>query len=85
MRRNLVIDRAVAEITIAELLSDGGYATAFNLLTDPKVEYPATGLRETWVAEPAMKLIVEFEESLKKYPPIAAGTPDPYQPPEARQ
>jgi hypothetical protein len=32
-----------------------------------------------------MKLIVEFEESLKRYPPIAAGTPDPYQPPEARQ
>jgi hypothetical protein len=23
---------------------------------------------------------VEFEQSLKKYPPIKAGTPDPYTP-----
>jgi arylsulfatase len=58
-----------------------GTPKAFDLLSDPKEEYPATGLRETWVAEPAMKLVVEFEESLKKYPPIAAGTPDPYRPP----
>jgi len=25
-----------------------------------------------------MKIVTEFEASLKKYPPIAAGTPDPY-------
>jgi len=24
----------------------------------------------------------EFEQSLKKYPPIAPGTPDPYTPPK---
>jgi len=29
-----------------------------------------------------MKILVEFEESLKKYPPIKAGTPDPYAPPK---
>jgi arylsulfatase len=27
-----------------------------------------------------MKVVVEFEESLKKYPPIPPGTPDPYRP-----
>jgi arylsulfatase len=26
------------------------------------------------------KIIGEFEASLKKYPPIKAGTPDPYTP-----
>jgi len=24
-----------------------------------------------------MKIVVEFEQSLKKHPPIAPGTPDP--------
>jgi hypothetical protein len=28
-----------------------------------------------------MKIMVEFEQSLKKNPPIAPGTPDPYTPP----
>jgi arylsulfatase len=28
-----------------------------------------------------MKIVVEFEQSLKKYPPIMPGTPDPYTPP----
>jgi len=27
-----------------------------------------------------MKVATEFEKSLKKYPPIAPGTPDPYTP-----
>jgi hypothetical protein len=27
---------------------------------------------------PAMRIVAEFEKSLKKYPPIAPGTPDPY-------
>jgi hypothetical protein len=29
------------------------------------------------VAEPATKIVVEFEASLKEYPPIAPGTLDP--------
>jgi Arylsulfatase A and related enzymes len=53
---------------------------AFDLITDPKEEYPATGLQSTWVAGPAMKVIEEFQKSLKKYPPIAPGTADPYKP-----
>jgi hypothetical protein len=28
-----------------------------------------------------MKIVAEFEESLKKYPPIPPGMPDPYRPP----
>jgi hypothetical protein len=29
-----------------------------------------------------MKIVVEFEQSLKKQPPIAPGTADPYEPPK---
>jgi len=54
---------------------------AFGLITGPKEEYPATALRNTWNAGPAMRIIEEFQQSLKKYPPIAPGTPDPYRPP----
>jgi len=32
-----------------------------------------------------MKIVVEFEQSLKKHPPIAPGTPDPYTPPNSGQ
>jgi arylsulfatase len=58
-----------------------GNPKAFDLITDPKEEYPATGIRSSWIAKPAMEVVVEFEKSLKKYPPIAPGTPDPYVPP----
>ena len=59
-----------------------GNPKAFDLITDPKEEYPQTGLRSSWIAGPAMKVVVEFEQSLKKHPPIAPGTPDPYTPPK---
>ena len=36
----------------------------------------------TWNAGPAIKIVTTFEQSLKKYPPIAPGTPDPYAPPQ---
>src|ERR1700752_271832 len=58
-----------------------GSPKAFNLITDPKEEYPQTGLLSSWIAGPAIKVMVDFEVSLKKYPPIAPGTPDPYKPP----
>jgi arylsulfatase len=61
-----------------------GTPKAFELITDPKEEYPATALRNTWNAKPAMDIVVEFEKSLKKCPPIAPGTPDPYTPPQPR-
>lgn len=55
---------------------------AFDLITDPKEEYPQTALRNTRNAGPAIGIVTEFEKSVKKYPPIAPGTPDPYVPPK---
>jgi arylsulfatase len=52
-----------------------------NLLTDLKEERDV-GAYNTWVADPMLKIIGEFEASLKKYPPIKLGTPDPYTPPQ---
>jgi arylsulfatase len=62
-----------------------GSPKAFDLITDPKEEYPATALRNTWNAGPAMKIVADFERSLKQYPPIAPGTPDPYTPPGSKK
>jgi arylsulfatase A-like enzyme len=58
-----------------------GSPKAFDLITDPKEEYPSTGIRNSWIARPALTIVAEFEKSLKMYPPIAPGTPDPYSPP----
>lgn len=52
-----------------------------NLLTDRKEERDV-GAKNSWVAEPMMKILADFQESLRKYPPINAGTPDPYTPPK---
>jgi len=50
-----------------------------NLLNDRKEERDVAAYN-TWVADPMLKIIGEFEASLKKYPPIKFGTPDPYTP-----
>jgi arylsulfatase len=50
-----------------------------NLLTDLKEEHDV-GATNSWIAGPALKLVGQLEASLKKYPPIKAGTPDPYVP-----
>lgn len=50
-----------------------------NLLTDLKEERDVAA-KSSWAIVPMSKIIVEFEESLKKYPPIRAGTPEPYAP-----
>jgi arylsulfatase len=62
-----------------------GNPKAFDLITDAKEEYPQAGLRSSWIAGPAMKVATEFEQSLKKHPPIAPGTADPYKPPKSQQ
>lgn len=62
-----------------------GVPKIFDLFTDPKEEYPATATENAWVGGPMMKIVVEFEQSLKQYPPIAPGTPDPYTPPKSGQ
>jgi arylsulfatase len=52
-----------------------------NLLTDLKEERDV-GATNSWVGVPMTKIILDLEQSLKKYPPIKAGTPDPYVPPK---
>jgi arylsulfatase len=52
-----------------------------NLLTDLKEERDV-GAKNSWVAEPMMKILGEFEASMQKYPPIKVGTPAPYLPPQ---
>src|SRR6185436_5895672 len=42
-----------------------GSPKAFNLITDPKEEYPQTALRNTWNAGPALKIVTDFQQSLK--------------------
>lgn len=59
-----------------------GTPKGFDLITDPKEEYPQTLVRNSWVVTPAMKIVADFQQSLKRYPPIAPGTPDPYVPPD---
>ncbi len=57
-----------------------GTVKVFDLITDPKEEYPQISNQNTWVTIPIVKMLVAFEQSLKTYPPIAPGTPDPYMP-----
>jgi arylsulfatase len=57
-----------------------GVPKIFDLINDPTEEYPATLTPNGWVSVPMMKIVEEFEASLKKYPPIAPGTTDPYTP-----
>ena len=52
-----------------------------NLLTDRKEERDV-GPYNTWVANPRLKIVAEFEASLKKDTPIKLGTPDQYSPPQ---
>jgi arylsulfatase A-like enzyme len=51
-----------------------------NLLTDLKEEHDVAAYN-TWVFDPVFKIVAIFQMSLKKYPPIKLGTPDPYMPP----
>jgi hypothetical protein len=51
-----------------------------NLLTDLKEERDVL-IHDGWVAYPMTKILNDFEDSLKKSPPIRMGTPDPYHPP----
>lgn len=57
-----------------------GVPQIFDLYTDPKEEYPATLVPYGWATGPMSKLMGDFERTLKKYPPISPGTPDPYSP-----
>ncbi len=53
----------------------------YNLLTDPQ-ERDNVLFPNTWVPKAALPQLEEHIISLKKYPPIRTGAPDPYQPPK---
>jgi arylsulfatase len=55
----------------------------YNLYSDPKEEYPLTKATagHFWVRWPIGEILTKHANSLKEEPPIAPGTPDPYQPP----
>ena len=53
----------------------------YNLLTDPQ-ERNNVLFPHTWVPKAALKQLEEHAASLQEYPPIKAGTPDPYAPPK---
>jgi arylsulfatase len=62
-----------------------GVPKIFDLVNDPKEEHGEIATPNGWVAELMMKIVGDFEESLKRFPPIQPGTPDPYAPRKAKQ
>lgn len=52
----------------------------YNLISDPQ-ERDNVLFPHTWVPKAALPQLEEHVVSLKKHPPIPAGTPDPYKPP----
>jgi arylsulfatase A-like enzyme len=58
----------------------------FNLNLDPREEHSLSyGAQHAWVVQPAGKILADHQESLKQYPPIPPGAPDPYVPPVRRK
>jgi arylsulfatase len=53
----------------------------YNLISDPQ-EHDNVIFPHTWVLKAGLPQLEEHVASLKKYPPIPAGAPDPYAPPE---
>jgi arylsulfatase len=52
--------------------------TIYNLYRDPREETPVA---DSWVVGPILKIVGAYEASVKQYPLIPMGTPDPYTPP----
>ena len=49
----------------------------FNLIRDPKEE-TNVATEENWVRGPMLRMLAEFQQSLKTHPPIPPGAPDEY-------
>ena len=55
----------------------------FNLYLDPTEEHALSYEAEhLWVRYPAGKILTDHLASVKRFPPIPPGTPDPYTPPK---
>ena len=54
----------------------------FNLVQDPKEESDVNST-QGWVRGPIRRMILAFQDSLKKHPPIPPGAPDENVPPRA--
>jgi len=52
----------------------------FNLIQDPKEESDIGYQNANWVRGPMLRLIHNFQESLKQHPPIPPGAPDDFVP-----
>jgi arylsulfatase len=52
----------------------------FNLIQDPKEE-TNVAVEQSWVMAAMRGMVHDFLQTLKRYPPIPPGTPDPYKPP----
>jgi arylsulfatase len=57
-----------------------GIQLLFNLYTNPREDEDKV-ITDSWIIGPVLKMVAEFEESVKRFPLIAMGTPDPYSPP----
>ena len=58
-----------------------GVPLFYNLLLDPKEEYPVLHAPPNfWVRYPAGQVLVDHGASFQREPPIPPGTPDPYSP-----
>ena len=51
----------------------------FNVVTDPKEETDI-GNDNSWVRTPIRRLVHEFQQSLRRFPPVPPGAPDDYRP-----
>lgn len=56
----------------------------FNLVQDPKEESEIGNQHGSWVRGPMLRLIRNFQESLKQHPPIPPGAPDDFVPESSR-
>jgi hypothetical protein len=57
-----------------------GIPLLFNLYTNPREDEDKV-ITDSLIFGPVLKMVGEFEASVKKHPLIAMGTPDPYVPP----
>jgi arylsulfatase len=67
--------------TMADLNAPSALPAFYNLLIDPKEQHPLRLAPENlWVRYPASQVLIDHVKSLRKEPPIKAGTMDPYVP-----